>query len=120
MNLKVKCLKSCNWGEYIDDDFKRYCVENEIKMTKTIPEKSQQNGVVGRMNMTLNERARSMRIHVGLLKTFWADAVNATGYLINRGLSVPLDCRISEEVWRGKNVNLSFLKVFGCLFLCSY
>ena len=67
-------------------------------MTKTILEKSQQNDVVGRMNMTLNERVRSMRVHVGLLKTFWADAVNTTGYLITRGLSVRLDCRISEEV----------------------
>ena len=119
-NLKVKCLKSGNQGEYIDDDFKRYCAKNEIKMTKTILEKSQQNDVVGRMNMTLNERVRSMRVHVGLLKTFWADAVNTTGYLITRGLSVRLDCRISEEVQSGKKVNLSFLKVFGCLFLCSY
>ena len=101
-NLKMKCLKFVNRGEYIDDDFKRYCAENEIKMTKTIPEKSQQNGVVGRMNMTLIKCARSMRIHVGLLKTFLADAVNT--YLINRDLSIPLDCRISEEVWSSKKV----------------
>ena len=38
-NLKVKCLKSNNRGKYIDDDFKWYCVKNEIKMTKTIPKK---------------------------------------------------------------------------------
>ena len=56
-----------------------------------------------------------MRIHVGLLKTFWVDAINIVTYLINRGSSIPLDCRIPKEVWSSKKINLSFLKVFGCL-----
>ncbi|RVX10708.1 Retrovirus-related Pol polyprotein from transposon TNT 1-94 [Vitis vinifera] len=58
----------------------------------------QQNGVAERMNRTLNERARSMRLHVGLPKTFWADAVSTTAYLINRGPSVPMEFRLPEEV----------------------
>ena len=52
-------------------------------MEKTIPGTPQQNGVAERMNRTLNERARNMRLHVGLPKTFWADAVSTTTYLIN-------------------------------------
>jgi hypothetical protein len=35
--------------------------------------------------------------------------------LINRGPSVPLGQRLPEEVWSGKEVNLSHLKVFGCV-----
>ena len=35
-NLKVKCLKYDNGEEYLDNDFKRYCAKNGIKMTKTI------------------------------------------------------------------------------------
>ena len=54
------------------------------------------------MNMTLNERARNIRIHVRLLKTFWANAVNTTTYLINRGPLIPLDCRMPEDVWSGE------------------
>ena len=50
------------------------------------------------MNKTLNEHIRSMRIHIGLPKMFWADAVNIATYLINKGLSVPLDCRTFKEV----------------------
>ena len=37
-------------------------------MEKTIPGTPQQNGVAERMNRTLNERARSMRLHDGLPK----------------------------------------------------
>ena len=40
-NLRVKCLKSDNGEEYIDDDFKQYCPKNGIKMIKTIPGKPQ-------------------------------------------------------------------------------
>jgi len=54
------------------------------------------------MNMTILEHARSMWIHAGLPKQFWADAVNTMVYLINRESSVLLNCGIPEEVWTGK------------------
>ncbi|KAL5759614.1 hypothetical protein ACOSQ2_018452 [Xanthoceras sorbifolium] len=84
-------------------------------MEKIVPMTPQQNGVAERMNRTLNERARSMRIHAGLPKLLWAEAVNTAAYLINRGPSVPLDGGILEEVWSGKEVNVSHLRVFGCI-----
>ncbi|XP_073039361.1 uncharacterized protein [Primulina eburnea] len=114
-NLKVKFSRSDNGGEYEDDVLKKYCAQNGIKMEKIIPGTPQQNDVAEMMNMTLNERARSMRLHSGFMKSIWADNVNIAEYLIKRGPSVPLDCRIHEDVWSGKEVNISFLKVFGCL-----
>jgi transposase InsO family protein len=71
---------------------------NEIMMEKTIPGTPQQNGVAERKSRTLNERARSTRLHTGLPKTLWTDAVSTIAYLINRGPSVPLDHRLAEEV----------------------
>ena len=68
-SLKVKCLRSDNGGEYIDEGFSEYCAAHGIRMEKTIPETPQQNGVAERMNRTLNERARSIRLHTGLPKT---------------------------------------------------
>ncbi|RVW53619.1 Retrovirus-related Pol polyprotein from transposon TNT 1-94 [Vitis vinifera] len=59
------------------------------------------------MNRTLNECARSMRLHVGLSKTFWADAISTAADLINQGPSVPMEFRLPEEVWSGKEVDLS-------------
>ena len=96
--LKVKCLRLDNGGEYIDEGFSEYCAAQGIRMEKTIPGTPQQNGVAERMNRTLNKRARSMRLHAGLPKTFWADAVSIAAYLLNRGLSVPMEFRLPEEV----------------------
>ena len=68
--LKVKCLRSDNEGEYIDGGLSEYCAIKGIRMEKTIPGTPQQNGVAECMNRTLNKRARSMRLYVGLPKTF--------------------------------------------------
>ena len=59
------------------------------------------------------ERARSMRLHVGLPLQFWADVVDTVVYLINRGPSISLDGGIPQEAWTCKKVNYSFLKTFG-------
>ncbi|KAL5822188.1 hypothetical protein ACOSQ3_024070 [Xanthoceras sorbifolium] len=113
--LKIKRLRSDNGGEYRDSRFREFCANSGIKMEKTVPMTPQQNGVAERMNRTLNERARSIRLHAGLPKMLWAEAVNTAAYLINRGPSVPLDGGIPEEVWSGKEVNISHLRVFGCI-----
>jgi hypothetical protein len=68
-----------------------------------------------RMNRTLNEHARSMKLHARPLKNFWGDAISIAAYLINRGPVVPLGHKLPEEVWSGKEVNLSHFKVFGCV-----
>jgi hypothetical protein len=49
------------------------------------------------------------------LKQFWAEAVSTAAYLIYRGPSKPLDLAIPEEIWIGKEIKLSHLKVFGCV-----
>ena len=114
-DLKLKRLRSDNGGEYELTEFKEFCGANGIRLERTPAGTPQLNGVAERMNRTLTERARSMRIHAGLPKCFWADAVSTAAYLINLGPSVPLNFGIPEEVWSGKEVNLSHLRVFGCV-----
>ena len=113
--LKVKCLRSDNGEKYIDRGFNKYCTAYGIRMEKTIPKTPQQNCVAERMNITLNERAGSMRLHAGLPKTFRVDAVSTVAYLINQGPSVPMEFRLPEKVWSSKKVKFSHLKVFCCI-----
>ena len=49
-SLKVKFLRSDNGGEYIDGRFSEHCAAQGIRIEKTIPGTSQQNGVAERMN----------------------------------------------------------------------
>ncbi|KAK7340666.1 hypothetical protein VNO77_21375 [Canavalia gladiata] len=113
--LKIKKLRTDNGGEYEDTKFKKFCYEHGIRMERTVPRTPQHNGVAERMNRTLTERARSLRVQSGLPKQFWAEAVNTAAYLINRSPSVPLEHKIPKEVWSGKEIKLSHLRVFGCV-----
>lgn len=89
-------------------EFAEFCSDEGIRLTRTVLGKVRQNKFAGRMKRTLNERARSMRIHAGCQRV-----VNTVTYLINRGPSVPLGFKI-PEVWSGKEVNLSHLRTFRC------
>ena len=74
---------------------------------KKVPRTPQENGVSERMNRTIMERARSMRLHAELPLQFWADAVDTAIYLINRGPSSALDGGIPEEAWTGIRGNFN-------------
>jgi hypothetical protein len=66
-----------------------------------------------RMNKTIMECARSMRLHASFPLQFWANVVDTIVYLINIGASIPLDGRILEVAWTCKNIDYSFFKTFG-------
>ena len=68
-SLKIKCLRSDNGGEY-KSEFKAFCATKGIRLMRTVFGKAIQKDVAERMNRTLNERTKSMRIHSGLLETF--------------------------------------------------
>jgi len=67
-----------------------------------------------RMNGTIMEHERCVRLHARFPLQFWADALDNVVYLINRGPSSSLDGGIPKETWIGKRVNYTFLKTFGC------
>ena len=62
---KLNCLISDNGGEYCSKEFGRYCLEHGIRREKTIPRTPQENGVSERIDRTIMERARCMRLHTG-------------------------------------------------------
>jgi len=63
------------------------------------------NGVSKRMNRTIMDHARCMRLHAGLPLQFWVDVVHTAIYLINSGPSSSLDGGIPEKAWIGKKVD---------------
>ena len=102
---KLKCLRLDNGGEYYNKGFDNYYSYNGICRQKTVPGTPQENGVSERLNRTIMERARCMRLHVGLPLQFWANVVDTVVYLINKGPLSSLDGDISKEAWTCKKVN---------------
>ena len=52
--------------------------------------------------------------HMHVPKKFWSQGVLTATYLINRLPSRVLDFKSPYEVLKGRKLNLSQLKVFGC------
>ena len=88
---RLKCLRSDNGGEYCSKEFDDYCSYHGIHRENIVLRIPQENGVSERMNMTIMERARSMRLHAWFPLQFWEDVVNNIVYLINIETSISLD-----------------------------
>ncbi|KAL0328156.1 UNVERIFIED_CONTAM: Retrovirus-related Pol polyprotein from transposon TNT 1-94 [Sesamum calycinum] len=94
---KFKYLRSDNGTEYTDSQFKRFCEEHGIQRHFSVRKTPQQNGVAERMNRSLTERARWLRLNAGLPKSFWAEAVSMVCYLINRSSRASLGGKSSRR-----------------------
>uniref|UniRef100_A0A2N9HJ44 Integrase catalytic domain-containing protein n=1 Tax=Fagus sylvatica TaxID=28930 RepID=A0A2N9HJ44_FAGSY len=114
LERKIKCLRTDNGTEYRDGDFLKFCEEHGIKRHFTVRKTPQQNGVAERLNRTITETARCLRLNAELPKIFWAEAVDMACYIINRSPRVALDGKVAEEVWTGQEVDYSFMRIFGC------
>jgi transposase InsO family protein len=96
---KVKFLVIDNSTiEYTNEKFRNFCEQHGLKRHFTVRMIPHQNGVAERMNKSIAERTRYLRLNFGLAKIFWADAVRMACYLINRSPKVVLDGKVMEEV----------------------
>ena len=62
----LKCLRFDNGGEYYSKEFDSYYSYHGIHRVKAVPGTPQENGVSERMNRTIIEHTRCMRLHAGL------------------------------------------------------
>ncbi|KAE8725329.1 hypothetical protein F3Y22_tig00008957pilonHSYRG00078 [Hibiscus syriacus] len=117
---KIKCFRTDNGGEYTSEEFDDFCKKECIKRQFTVANTPQQNGVAERMNRTLLERTRAMLRDACLEKSFWAEAVNTTCYLVNQAPSTAIELKTPMEMWTGKPVDYSNLHVFGSIVYVMY
>ncbi|GMJ01306.1 hypothetical protein HRI_003799800 [Hibiscus trionum] len=80
-------VKSCKL------DFCEFCVLETFFSVKD----ATKNGVAERMNISLAERARCLRLNAGLPNNFWIEAVSMACYLINRSPQASLGGKVVEE-----------------------
>lgn len=109
---KIKVFRTDNGTEYCSNDFDNFCRKNGIQHQLTNVYTPQQNGVAERMNRSLVEKAKCLLFDANLPKKFWAEAIGMATYIINRSIAASHG-KIPEEMFYGKRIDLSDLKIFG-------
>ncbi|GJQ89301.1 putative ribonuclease H-like domain-containing protein [Tanacetum coccineum] len=92
----------------------QFCEMKGIKREFSVARTPQQNGVAKRKNKTLIEAARTMLADSKLPTTFWAEAVNTACYVQNRVLVIKPYNKTPYELFLGRKLALSFMRLFGC------
>ncbi|CAB0040793.1 unnamed protein product [Trichogramma brassicae] len=101
--------------EYCNQEMRRMLEEKGIQLEATAPYTPEQNGQAERDNRTIVEMARSMMIRSGVPDFLWAEAVNASVYILNRLPTSKENNSTPFEAWWRKKPDLSHMKVFGTL-----
>lgn len=112
---RLKILRSDRGGEYTSNEFKTYCKQEGIRQQFTIAYSPQQNGVAERKNRTILDMTRTMLKEKCLPKSFWAEAVVWTAYLLNRCPTKSVKNMTPQEAWSGKKPSVEHLRIFGCI-----
>jgi transposase InsO family protein len=111
---KIKKVRSDNRGEYTSNEFGSFCRDAEIKRELITPYNPQQNGVAERKNRTIMEAIKTMIHDQDLPMHLWAEATRTTVYVQNRLSHSALGLKTLEEMFTGKKLEVSHLKIFSC------
>ncbi|MCO5604770.1 hypothetical protein L7F22_058940 [Adiantum nelumboides] len=106
-NLKVKSICSNRGGEFLSENFARWCKSEGIRRQLTTPYTPYQNGVVERKNRTIMEMARAMLAHASLPRSYWTEACNTTVYIQNRSPTHALQDMTPFQAYYGRKPTVS-------------
>jgi transposase InsO family protein len=112
--LHVRVVQSDRGGEFIGQNFHRLCAEMGIKQVFSAPYTPEQNGIAERAIQTVVNMARCMRLHAGLPKGFWVEAVQTAVDILNISSIEALGGQTPHFALYGKNSSVEHLRVFGC------
>ena len=100
-------------SEFDQDKFIEYYDKNGISHNFLAPRTPQQNGVVESKNRTLADIAKTLICENDLPKSLRVEAINTTNYVLNKCLIRPILKKMSYELLKGKNPNVSYFNTFG-------
>jgi len=113
--LQVKCLRLDGGGEYFSSEFTTYLKMHGIQRQFTCRYISQQNGVVEKKNKHIAEVAHALMADKSMPHHYWVEAIATIVYIINRTPTATVHGMTPEEKYSGRKLDLSHLKVFGCI-----
>jgi transposase InsO family protein len=110
---RLKAVRSDRGGEFMSRDIKEFCDEHGIKREYIIPRTPQQNAVLERQNITVQEMARSMINEKNIGQTYWVEAIHTSVHVLNKAHLRPQSDKTPYELWFGRPASIKHFKVFG-------
>jgi transposase InsO family protein len=80
---RLKAIRSDRGGEFSSWNFKEFHDKHGIKREYTIPRTPQQNGVVERHNISVQQMARSMMNERNIDHTYWVEEIHTVVHILN-------------------------------------
>jgi transposase InsO family protein len=112
-DLKIKCLRSDNGGEFTSNKFNEFCETHGIKRHFSAPRTPQQNGVVERKNRIVQEAIRTMLNEAKIQDIYRREEMYIVVYIHSKGkLRFNYD-KTPYELWYGRTTLIKHFKVFG-------
>ena len=109
---KIKCLRFDRGGEFTSNELFDFCEQHGIKRQFSTGRTPQQNGVVERMNKTIQQMARAMLDESGTPATFRGEATFIVVTILNQANAWVNSTQTPHELWYGKTPTIKYFKVF--------
>ena len=113
--LPVKCFQADNGTEFVNHAMHTTLRANGVIFHLSCPYTSPQNGKAERILRTLNNSVRTLLIHASMPPKYWAEALAAATYLLNRRPSSSISNVIPYFRLYNAYPSYDHLRVFGCL-----
>ncbi|CAI5465558.1 unnamed protein product [Closterium sp. Yama58-4] len=114
---RVSCLHSDRGGEFRSGILARFCAEQGITQSWTLPDSPQQNGVAERRLGLVMEIARTSIIHTRAPHFLWPYAARYAAHQLNLWPRVSRPGASPTSLWTGSPGVASRFSVWGCLAL---
>ena len=84
-----------------------------ISQEFSAPITHQQNGVVERKNMVIQEMAKAMLHNKDVARNLWGEAINTACHMVNRVYFRPSTEKTPYKLWKGRKPNVKYFRIFG-------
>lgn len=114
-HLPLQCFQTDNGREFLNSAILSFFDSHGIILRTTCPYTSQQNGKAERSIHSTNDIIRCLLFQAHMPGSYWAEALSAATYLLNRRPCQPIQFATPFERLFGISPSLDHLRVFCCL-----
>ena len=82
-NIKIKCLRTNNGGEFTANEFNEFCETHGIRRQFSAPKNPKKNGLVERKNIAIQEASKTMVNEAKLLDKYSREEIYKIVYVHN-------------------------------------